>query len=61
MTKKNAKSLTTLAEDLRRIREARRRFTPQEIQEINKLLEGLPEKSENEKDKRSARLPETEA
>jgi hypothetical protein len=59
--KKGTKSITTLAEDLRKIREARRKFTPEEIKELNKLLEGPTENPADEKnDKKSARPPETE-
>lgn len=59
--KKGTKSITTLAEDLRKIREVRRTFTPEEIKELNELLEGPTENPTDEKDdKKSARPQETE-
>lgn len=57
--KKETKSIKTLAADLRKFRESRRKWTPEQIKELNELLEGPSEKSKD--DKKSARPPEKEA
>jgi hypothetical protein len=58
--KKETKSITTLAEDLRKFREGRRKRTPEQIKELNKLLEGPSPEPTSKDDKRSARPPEKE-
>lgn len=57
--KKDSTSFTTLAEDLRKLR--KRKLTPEQIKELNELLEGPTDEPPKEKDKKSARHPEPEA
>ncbi|MBX2987089.1 MAG: hypothetical protein KF802_04250 [Bdellovibrionaceae bacterium] len=59
--KKATQSIKTLAEDLRKFRESRRKFTPERIKELNELLEGPSEKTKLGDDQKSARPLEKEA